>query len=65
MGLHQAGFEVVGVDIEPQPSYPFEFAQADALRLGPHASTQYDLIWASPPCQHSTAYKRRPEHVRP
>ena len=63
MGYHRAGFEVVGVDIKPQPNYPFEFQQQDALVFfddvagwGPF---QFDAIHASPPCQAWTAYKRR------
>jgi len=61
MGYHQAGFdEIVGVDIEPQPNYPFEFIQGDALDLDGvwwENFYQYDLIHASPPCQHFTKYR--------
>lgn len=56
MGYHRAGFEVVGVDIEPQPHYPFEFIQADALTVD---LAGFDVIHASPPCQAFTAYRHR------
>jgi len=69
VGYHRAGFDVVGVDIHPQPRYPFEFWQLDALdvidRLGIgqtfHDKTlaDFDAIHASPPCQAFTAYRRR------
>lgn len=55
MGYYRAGFtEIIGVDIEPQPHYPFTFIRADALSYFITESKtllQADLIHASPPCQ--------------
>jgi DNA (cytosine-5)-methyltransferase 1 len=64
VGYHRAGFEVIGADIKPQPHYPFEFLQADALELLRELALDHpivvylrdeifpiDAIHASPPCQ--------------
>ncbi len=53
MGIHQAlpDHEIIGIDIKPQPRYPFTFIQMDALEaLWKYGKDAY-IIWASPPCQ--------------
>jgi len=70
MGLHRAGFDVVGVDIRPQPNYPFPFIRGDVTALDPRG---FDFIWASPPCQDASigaarwkaAGKKYPKLIEP
>lgn len=50
-GYRRAGFDVVGVDIWPQPRYPHEFIEAGALDFLQAHGREFDAIHASPPCQ--------------
>lgn len=62
-GYQLAGFEVVGVDIKPQPRYVGDhFCQADIMEVGLPALLRewgpFDAVHASPPCQdHSQLHR--------
>jgi len=67
MGYSRAGFRVIGVDINPQPLYPFEFIQADALAYVSRIdelTLRFAAIHASPPCQFATVYGNNEGHVK-
>lgn len=57
-GYVAAGFDVTGVDFAPQPRYPYEFHQGDALKFLLENWREFDAFHASPPCQAWTFAKR-------
>jgi len=65
MGYSRAGFDVTGVDLHPHPDYPFAFRQGDALEVLADVEfvRTFDLVHASPPCQHyATGTRDRSKH---
>jgi DNA (cytosine-5)-methyltransferase 1 len=64
MGYHRSGFDqIVGVDIKPQPRYPFTFVLGDALEYVKAHGHEYDAIHASPPCQRYTTLRGMWNHA--
>ena len=66
MGLLRTGFDVVGIDNNRKRGrrYPATFVCGNALDP-PVKLTDFDFIWASPPCQHfsvATPADRRDDH---
>lgn len=58
MGYHMAGFDVYGIDKNPQPNYPFRFRQSDVLALSPRwIRKHFVAVVGSPPCQAHTSLK--------
>ena len=58
-GYHDAGFDVVGVDIVDQPNYPYEFHRGDAMTW---PLDGFDAVHASPPCQDHTEMWTTTDH---
>lgn len=64
-GYEDAGFLVTGVDIDPQPRYPFHFVQGDALKVLLERHHEFDAFHASPPCQAHTNAQRIQGNTHP
>jgi DNA (cytosine-5)-methyltransferase 1 len=57
MGYNRAGFDVIGVDIEHHPDYPFPMIVGDAMEYLSDRDflDQFDVVHASPPCPRYSA----------
>ncbi|MFE2584935.1 SAM-dependent methyltransferase [Streptomyces sp. NPDC059378] len=64
-GYTAAGFEVTGVDIAPQPRYPYRFVQADAIAFVLEHGAEFDFIHGSPPCQFDSDCQRIQGNTHP
>lgn len=65
MALAADGFEIEGLDLEPQPNYPFRFFQGDALAIDPRkVRRRYHAVVASPPCLGYTTLANLHQHIK-
>lgn len=64
-GYADAGFDVTGVDTAPQPRYPYRFVQADAIAYVLEHGAEFNVIHASPPCQHDSDCQRLQGNTHP
>ncbi|KAB1983422.1 methyltransferase domain-containing protein [Streptomyces triticiradicis] len=64
-GYDDAGFDVTGVDISPQPRYPYRFVQTDAIAYVLEHGAEFDFIHASPPCQFDSDCQRIQGNTHP
>ncbi|EDY46506.2 DNA cytosine methyltransferase [Streptomyces sp. SPB074] len=64
-GYADAGFDVLGVDLSPQPRYPYAFIQGDAVAFIREHGHEFDAIHASPPCQHDSDCQRIQRNAHP
>lgn len=65
-GYQRAGYRVTGVDLHAQPRYCGDaFVRGDALDYVARHGHRYDLIHASPPCQHYSATRSLHNNVHP
>lgn len=65
MGYYHAGFNVIGIDSQPQPRYPFEFHQMDWQEGLDRFGGRVQAIHASPICKPHTRMQRQWNHSWP
>jgi DNA (cytosine-5)-methyltransferase 1 len=65
MGYHQAGFDIEGIDISPQPRFPFAFRHGDAITFVREHGHKFDLIAGGPPCQRYSKAQRIQKREHP